>query len=345
MKTFYKSLLAVLVLVGLWGVVPHTQAQSTAWTAVFFANTTLSGTGVNSPTTYPAGTLNLNWGNGNPTDSTGTAIPGMPADNFSARFTSTQTLAAGTYDFIGTYDDGLRFFINGQLVIDDFNGGALRSTTSRVSLSGGVFSFVVEYVENTNAAAVQLTWVQVSASNITPTPAQPTATPLPPATGTVSGVKGLAVRTGPYLGASLVAVARPGTTYDILAQSNLERPFTWYLIRISDTKQGWASGRFLEVAGNLASVPEQATVFEQLDNAPDTGVTGATRAAMNLRVRPTTRANILVEIPWGGTVQILNRTRQGFEDFWYQVRYEGRVGWVLASYVGTKGSLDNVPVR
>ncbi len=343
MKWVYRSVFALFAFVGvtmgLFGTFT-VQAQAsfgTNWIATFFNTATLSGTSTSA--TFPSG-INANWGTGTPVDGNGTAIAGIPADNFSARFTSTQNFVAGTYDFTLTYDDGARLFINGQLVVNDFNGGTLRSTVARVTLSEGVVSLVVEYVELVNTAAIQLSWTLVGS-----TTTAPTATSVPPATGSVEGVTGLAVRTAPYLGASLVAVARPANTYDIIAKSDLEPPFTWYLIRINDTQQGWASGRYLKVTGDLNAVQAQTTVFEQLDNSPDTGVTGGVRSTMNMRVRPSQRSALIVQIPWGDTVQILNRTRQSFADYWYQVRYNGRVGWILASFVAVNGDIGFVPVR
>jgi hypothetical protein len=32
-------------------------------------------------------------------------------------------------------------------------------------------------------------------------------------------------------------------------------------------------------------------------------------------------------------------------NFWYQVRYEGQMGWILAAYVGiSEGLIDAVPI-
>lgn len=348
MSKLYRFTLALLALVGVFvglGGVLSVQAQAnfgTNWVAQFYDTPTLSLGLLTAPVSasFPNG-VNANWSINPPVDGNGAPITGIPADNFSARFNSTQNFNAGTYNFTLTYDDGARLFINGQLVINDFVAGTLRTTTAQVTLSAGVVALVVEYVEFTNNAVVQLSWTQISGD----TNVAPTATPVPPATGVVEGVRGLAVRTGPYLGASLVAVARPGNTYDILAKSNLEQPFTWYLIKISDTRQGWASGRYLKVTGDLAKVQAQTTIFEQLDDAPDTGVIGQVRSTMNMRVRPSQRTALIMQIPWGDTVQILNRTRQSFADYWYQVRYKGQVGWILASYVATRDSMTLVPIR
>src|SRR3978361_356233 len=81
------------------------QAQDfgTNWTGTFFASNNLTGTGV--PVSNIQG-LNFNWGPGVPIIK-GVPVPGMPADNFSARFNSVQTFAAGTYTFTASSDDGI----------------------------------------------------------------------------------------------------------------------------------------------------------------------------------------------------------------------------------------------
>jgi hypothetical protein len=66
---------------------------------------------------------------------------------------------------------------------------------------------------------------------------------------------------------------------------------------------------------------------------------------MNLRIRPSERTQRLTQIPWGGTVAIIGRTIQDGKNFWFHVYYEGKVGWILAAYVKTKGNMDLVPIR
>jgi hypothetical protein len=65
---------------------------------------------------------------------------------------------------------------------------------------------------------------------------------------------------------------------------------------------------------------------------------------MYLRRRPSQRASLLDLIPWGDQVQLLGRTRQGGKDFWYQVRWNGQVGWIFAPFVRVDGNINAVPV-
>jgi len=86
------------------------------WKAEHFSNATLSGTPT-SAVDEGTGFVDHWWANGAPS--------GLPADNFSARFTRTVTFPAGRYRFRVQTDDGSRLYVDGQLRIDawwDQNG-------------------------------------------------------------------------------------------------------------------------------------------------------------------------------------------------------------------------------
>ncbi len=330
-----------------------TDPNSAVWNATYYPTTTFTGTSV---ATFYTG-LNLTF--------PGSPISGIPDDNWSARYTSNITVAAGSYDFTLTSDDTAQLTISaagsGSVVIGDlnFNPGGLTTVSGRVSFSaGGTVSLQADLIEISNDAVISVTWVQTGGGGFTVTPgtAVPTLTTAPALTVAVVGVEGLSVRTGPFLGASRVGVARPGTNYPVLARNFQEGLFTWYQIQYDEDTVGWSSGRYLEVTGdeNIAPVIE-STVFDRADD-PRGYVTGVTRSTMNLRVFPTPRVERVFgnpQIPWGGEVELLARTVQGGQDFWYQVRYidEGGnsyIGWILAAFVGINRNSDpieTVPIR
>ena len=73
---------------------------------------------------------------------------------------------------------------------------------------------------------------------------------------------------------------------------------------------------------------------------------GYPRAIMNLRVRPSTRTQVIDQIGWGEEVTIIGRTLQARQNRWLQVRTnEGRVGWIFAPFVTIQGEINAVPVR
>lgn len=312
------------------------------WSATFFNTPNLTGTP--SPVAGING-INFNWGTGVPVVN-GVAVPGIPADNFSARFTSVQTFAAGNYDFVVSSDDGVRVLIDGAIVWDQFIGRPLTTDTFTRTMTAGSHTLTVEYFDSIEGAVIQFQWF-AQGTSVTPTylfTPTPIYTAVPPLTVQVVNVRGLSLRTGPYLGASMVGVVRPGTTYAPLARNRDEGTYTWYKITDGD-RTGWVSGRYLQVTGDPNAVGVEVTIFEQIDGAGNTGVTGSPRSVMNLRRRPSQRSNRLAQIPWGGDVEILGRTIQAGKNFWLQVRYENQVGWIYAPYVSIYGDINLVPVR
>ncbi len=120
----------------------------TDWRADFWANPDLSGP--------PALTRNdvavsFDW------DLTSPGA-GLPADNFSARWSRSLNFDAGTYRFIFQVDDGVRFYIDDQLVLDEWRDGSLRTQTVERSLSQGVHNLRVDYYERTGKATIRFAW-------------------------------------------------------------------------------------------------------------------------------------------------------------------------------------------
>ena len=91
----------------------------TNWTGSFYNNTSLSGN--IAATLSGLNGLNFNWPD--------SPAVNVNADNFSARFTSTQNFSQGNYQFSITFDDGARVFIDGQSVFDDQSGGPAKTRT------------------------------------------------------------------------------------------------------------------------------------------------------------------------------------------------------------------------
>jgi uncharacterized protein YraI len=312
------------------------------WSATFYDTTTV---GVGTPTSVSGiNGINFNWGAGPP------IINGVPViaktDGFSARFTSVQTFVNGTYQFVVASDDGVRVLIDGAVAWDQYVPRALTTDTFTRTMTAGNHTLTVEYFEETDQAILQFQWFLQGVSGTTTTPLftpTPIYTAVPALTVEVITVKGLSLRTGPYLGASLIGVARPGTAYAPLARNGDEGTYTWFKITLGE-KTGWVSGRYLQITGDPNSVPVETTMFQQLDNPASTGVMGEPRSVMNFRARPSERTTRLSQIPWGGDVEILGRTIQGGINFWFLVRYQGVVGWIYAPYVSIYGDINLVPV-
>lgn len=344
LRVLMLTLLCVALLLGLFSAATAQGTFGTNWTAQYYNSNNLTGAIVATQTGING--INFNWGESSP-------IPGtVNVDSFSARFTSVQQFTAGTYEFVLSSDDGARVTIDGQVALDVFVGRSL--TTDRFTRTmSGQHTIIVEYFENTGPASISFQWFlqgsAVPTSVGTPGQGVPTGVPVtsaPAFTAAVTGVRGLSLRTGPYLGATLIAVLRPDIAYPISGRNRDEGTFTWYLVTTAEGETGWASGRYLTITGNPDAIPVVGSVFDQIDGAPATGVIAAPRAYMNLRRRPSLRVNPpLDQVPWGAEVDLIGRTVQGGVNQWFQVRYNGQVGWIFASFVSVRGDINAVPIR
>ncbi|MHB1081102.1 MAG: PA14 domain-containing protein [Prosthecobacter sp.] len=98
-------------------------------------------------------TVNYTWGTGSPD-------PRIPADGYSVRWHGylipryTQT-----YTLIPVTDDGVRLWVNGQQVVDDWNNHGDTWNNGVIALQAGVaVSVVMEYYESTGGATARLLW-------------------------------------------------------------------------------------------------------------------------------------------------------------------------------------------
>ena len=342
-----KVLILLMLLVFVGALVVSVQADfGTNWSATVYDNRRFENevgnfTGING--------VNFNW-------ATQPVINGQNVnvnnpDAFSVRFTSTQTFIQGNYRFDVTWDDQVRVIIDGQTAFEDFSTDGIypKQRTFDREMSGGPHSITIELVERGGVAVIQFQWNLVG-TNITPgvgtvfPTLMPSGTPVPPLTASLVQVRGLAVRTGPYLGATMITTALTGQQYPVYARAFSEEGVTWYKITVNE-KTGWSSGRYLTFTAPVDGLPVEGSVFDTLDNAPETGVIASPRSIMNLRARPSVRTPILGTIPWGAELPLLGRTVQAGIDRWYQVRYNGQVGWIIAPYISVRGDIRQVPIH
>lgn len=106
--------------------------------------------------------LNFNWGWDAP-------APGVNRDDFSVRWSGTFPFDGGRYRFITTTDDGMRLYVDDQLIIDAWR--PMRGTrTGYASLSPGNHTVRVEYFERSQAAMARVDWLRVGVARISSTP-------------------------------------------------------------------------------------------------------------------------------------------------------------------------------
>ena len=134
------------------------------WRAEYFSNPDLAG----SPVLVRNDALiDFNWGNGSP-DSR------VPADNFSVRWTGVPKLYPGFYRVSVNVDDGVRVYLNNQVIIDGWVQGNVRGYSANITVGSTFPEMRVEYFDATGNAQIQVTFTPIADPN------QPTATPSNP---------------------------------------------------------------------------------------------------------------------------------------------------------------------
>lgn len=101
--------------------------------------------------------VNFNWGDSSPHASLG-------PDQFSVRWLGfVQARHTQTYTFYTTSDDGVRVWVNGQLIIDNWTDHASTENSGVITLEAGVLTPIkVEFFENFGGALMRLEWASAS---------------------------------------------------------------------------------------------------------------------------------------------------------------------------------------
>jgi hypothetical protein len=117
--------------------------QITEWRGEYYNNVHLSG----SPLVRDDKRVDFDWGKGNP-------APGIKSDNFSVRWTRRLDFEAKVYRFNVSVDDGVRLWVDGQLLIDQWNDGAMRTYSVERPMTQGKHDVRMEMYERTGRAAI-----------------------------------------------------------------------------------------------------------------------------------------------------------------------------------------------
>jgi len=126
--------------------------QTGSWRGQYYANRWLGGAPVLTRTDAE---IDFHWGEGSPG-------PGVPSDNFSVRWARTVPFSAGYYRFAATSDDGIRVYVDGRAIIDEWHDHPAQTYMTELNLAGGPHEIVVEYYEHGGGAVAKLEWAQVT---------------------------------------------------------------------------------------------------------------------------------------------------------------------------------------
>ncbi len=136
----------------------QTTGTQTNWLAQYYNNTSLAGAPVD--TRYEP-TINL--------DTVGSPVPQVNPESFSVRWSQDLALTPGSYRFTATADDGVRVWINDQLVINEWQNQSATNYTAVVDITDNLVPVRMEYYESGGAAVAHLSWTQVTAGPTLPT--------------------------------------------------------------------------------------------------------------------------------------------------------------------------------
>ncbi|MBE7555743.1 MAG: SH3 domain-containing protein [Anaerolineales bacterium] len=139
------------------------QHTDPTWQVAYWNNTSLSGPPVLQRTDTA---LNFDWGGGSPAS-------GVNADQFSARWLRYIDVSPGTYQLTVTADDGIRVWVDEELLIDQWREQGPTTYTAQKYLGPGHHLVRVEYFENFGGAVVRLSYALASQPPPPPPPTQP----------------------------------------------------------------------------------------------------------------------------------------------------------------------------
>ena len=136
--------------------------------------------------------VNFEWGERSPS-------PVIDTNTFSVRWTGrVQAQVTETYRFYTQSDDGVRLWVNGHLLVDDWTHHARAERSGTVSLRAGeLYDLRLEYFENNGQAVARLLWSSPStAKQVIPRTQlyagpdkQPVARPILPAAPSLASIR------------------------------------------------------------------------------------------------------------------------------------------------------------
>ncbi|MCP5100678.1 MAG: SH3 domain-containing protein, partial [Chloroflexi bacterium] len=194
-------------------------------------------------------------------------------DGFSVRWTGTLDLPAGEYEFTTSTDDGVRLWVNDQLIIDKWRKQAELAFSFQLTLSGGSVPVKMEYFNEEDKARAFLTWdrldgplpenrgmvVQTAVSPSSSISGSPSAPPItlpainiPPDTPTSTiSVNTLNVRAEPSMLSDKIGEVKRGDTIAILGRNEFNN---WLQAALPDNRLGWVHVLYVELDFPIAEL-------------------------------------------------------------------------------------------
>jgi uncharacterized protein YraI len=310
---------------------PFPGSQSDQWYGEYFGNVNLQGTPWFVRYDGRSG-INFNWSIISPT-------AGFPRENISARWTRQVCVPGRPYTFYFTADDGVRFYIDSTLILDEWRIQAETTFRKPVDLTVGCHIFRLEYFQASLNSVIRVTWDPPDGQS----PALPVVGVVPPSPTGVAAVVNtgaLNVRNGPGIIYDILTRVYDGQTLALLARSpdNI-----WARVTTFSGVTGWVNAFYIRItAGNFQTLPVQGPPAGPPPAPVPVGVRGKLTSGLRFRTGPDTNYPQIGTIEWGSIVDIVGRNAART---WLQVQFAGQTGWIYAPYVLiVAGNLTIVPV-
>lgn len=323
------------------------------WRATYWNNIRQEGHPVLERNEY---TVSYSWREGAPG-------PGVKPDRFSARWQRTfPNSEPGRYYFKVNVDDGVRLWVNGNLLINDWNEHALVEHHRHFDHAGGPINIRIDYVEVEGLATMILDWGKVQIGPSAPTQPQPhQPQPQPPApygTARIQHAYHLNLRSGPGMAYHTLGVMSHGDHVELTGFRYGE----WIQIKHGQLGEGWTKQYYLYTDANLnglqtmdsppanqppasqAHAPQQPAAQGNQAQQPPQNIARITNAnVLNLREGPSTNTRSVATAERGTVVELTGfRTA---DTGWVQIRHpNGAVGWVKPRYLDTNANLAALTV-
>lgn len=129
---------------------PPATGTGTGLKAEYYADKTLTNLKVTKLDTD----INFDWGN------RGLPVDGVAHDNFSVRWSGKiQPLYTESYNLKTIADDGIRLWINGKLIIDDWTTHSAKVDNAKIDLQAGqMYDIKIEYYQEDGLSRAELYW-------------------------------------------------------------------------------------------------------------------------------------------------------------------------------------------
>ncbi len=142
-----------------------------SWRAEYFSNPWLVGEPVLVRTETD---INYDWGAGSP-------AANVPANNFSVRWSTNVSFEANdNFTFSATSEDGVRAWVDGGLILDQWKEQSPSTVTASRYVTQGMHPVIVEYFKGVGNGSIKFSWQRAGGSAVptaTLVPGAPTPTP------------------------------------------------------------------------------------------------------------------------------------------------------------------------